>query len=66
MDAQGPERWRGSLGAWEAAGHVGGRQSEGAVAEYMRNAAEVLLAKCMAGISSGEAEKLGEVEVWPQ
>ena len=29
----------------------------------MYNAFEVLLVKCMAGISSGEAEKLGEMEV---
>ena len=53
MDARGAER---------AADHVGGRQSGGAVAEYMCNAVEVLLAKFMAGISSGEAEKLGEME----
>ena len=42
--------------------HVGGRPSEGAVAEYMCNAFEVLLVKYMAGINSGEAEKLGEME----
>ena len=47
---------------WEAAEHVGGRPSNGAVAEYMCNAVEVLLVKYMAGISSSEAEKLGEME----
>ena len=41
---------------------VGERQSKGAVTEYMCNAVEVLLAKYVAGISSGEAEKLGEME----
>ena len=44
------------------ADHVGERQSEGAVAEYMCNAVEVLLAKYMAGIDRGEAAKLGEME----
>ena len=36
--------------------------SEGAVAEYICNAVEVLLVRYMAGINSGEAEKLGEME----
>ena len=63
MDVQGAERWRSSWGAWEAADHVGGRQSEGTVAEYMCNTVEVLLAKYMAGINSSKAEKLSEMEV---
>ena len=62
MDARGAERRRGSWEAWEVAELVGERQSEGAVTEYMCNAVEVLLAKYMAGISSGEAKKLGEME----
>ena len=41
---------------------VGERQSEGAVTEYMCNTVEVLLVKYMAGINSGEAKKLGEME----
>ena len=63
MDARGAECWRGSWRAWKAAEHVGGRKSEGAVAECMCDAFELaLLAMYLAGINSGEAEKLGKME----